>query len=79
MHPKEYNKTEKRLISLKKCKYNILSISLNIKPYAQSASKTGLPIRGGVGGRGGGGSRSGILKQFHTFITSFAKPVFEKI
>ena len=39
--------------------------------------KTGLPIRGGVGGEGGGGS--GILKQFHPFITSFAKPVFEKI
>ena len=40
--------------------------------------KTGLPIRGGVGGEGGGGG-SGILKQFHPFITSFAKPVFEKI
>ena len=32
-----------------------------------------------VAGAGGGGSRSGILKQFHPFITSFAKPVFEKI
>ena len=40
--------------------------------------KTGLPIRGGVGGEGGGVG-SGILKQFHPFITSFAKPVFEKI
>ena len=41
--------------------------------------KTGLPIRGGVGGEVGGGGGSGILKQFHPFITSFAKPVFEKI
>ena len=68
MHPKEYNKTEKRLISLGKCKYNILSISLNIKPYAQSASKTGLPIRGGVGGRGGGGGGGQGRVSLNNFI-----------
>ena len=33
----------------------------------------------GLGGGGLGGGLSGILKQFHPFITSFAKPVFEKI